>query len=130
MLPDKTVEESVLELNHTYVSRNLPSDDVAPLMLDKGLLTEMEHSKYRSLREGSRPDYEKSEHLLGCLLKRGSGFLISFCEILNSIKPAKHIAKQLEQAYHEQTTKEGMQMFTFLHVAEVDFKYCCKNYRV
>lgn len=108
MLPDKAIEESVIELNHTYVSKNLPPDDVAPLMLSEGLLTEMEHSKYRSMREGSKPDYEKSEHLLACLLRRGPGFLIRFCDILNSIEPARHITKQLEQAYSEQVAKEGI----------------------
>ena len=103
MAPDKEVEESVVELNRRFIVKNLPPDDIAPLMFEHGLLTDMEHSRFRSLKDGARSDYDKSEHLVSCLLKRGPGFLKTFCEILKSITPAKHITDKLELAYQTQT---------------------------
>jgi len=106
-LPDKALEESVIELHFMYVAKNLPPDDVAPTMFNCWLLTEKEYEKYRSLRDTPKPDYEKSEYLLGCLLRREAGFLREFCNILKSIEPASHIADHLELAYKEQAAKEG-----------------------
>ena len=106
-MPDKALEESVIELNFMYVAKNLPPDDVAPTMFNRFLLTDKEYEKYRSLRDTPKPDYEKSEYLLGCLLRRKAGFLREFCNILKNIEPASHIADHLELAYKEQAAKEG-----------------------
>lgn len=104
MSPNKQLEESSIDMNCVYICKNLPADDVAPHMLKQGLLTEKEYEKYCSMNS---TDYERSEYLVQCLLKRGAGFLRVFCEILQDIAPARHIASVLLQDYIQRSTLPG-----------------------
>lgn len=48
----------------------------------------------------------KSEYLTSCLIKRREGYLRKFCEMLNGITGAEHIAEYLDEQYMK-ITKEG-----------------------
>ena len=97
-----------MRFNFDFVARNLPPGDVGPLMYERGLLTDNEYEYYRSMRDSGKPEHYRSEYLLESLMKREAGFLGKFCDILQGIKGAEHIAECL-------TTEEVEGFFLFIN---------------
>lgn len=75
-------------------------------MYHEGLLTEEEYALYKRLKAIATTASDKSEYLMGCLIKRRDGYLRKFCEIVCSITGAEYIAEYLDEKYME-TTRAG-----------------------
>ena len=100
MSPDKEVEGKALQICFTYLSENLPPDDVAMEMNSRELLTRTEHDKYLSMKQAHHiSDITKSEYLLQCLGRRKAGFLTQLSEILREIKQASYLVDAITKAY-------------------------------
>ena len=95
-----------MKCNNHYLRSYLPADDLAPRMYQEHLLTDEEYANYQRLKDMHTITANKSEHLTSCLIKRREGYLRKFCEILNGIPGAEHVAEYLDEQYMK-ITKEG-----------------------
>ena len=87
-------EVGIIGNKFVFLAERLPLDDIAPMMLERKLVTAREYAGYHIRKTAP----EKSEYLLECLKRRPAGSLKVFCDILREIEPAAHLAKLLEQS--------------------------------
>ena len=110
IVPDRKLEESVILSNNHYLRSYLPADDLAPLIYQEGLLTEEEYEQYKQLKAIATTTANKSEYLTRCLIKRREGYLRKFCEIVNNVTGAEHIAEYLDEQYMKFAKAGGEKM--------------------
>ena len=109
MSPDKQLEERVLSDCSEYLTNNLPTDDIAPVMLTRNLLTPKEHDEYKTMKRSGRSTMaDMSEYLLECLRRRQAGFLKKFCGILWEIEAAKYLGDFIQKSYREANLHGGV----------------------